>query len=284
MNQPKRSHMAERVAISRAAHQLMDEQPLVFTDPLALAVLGEAAQRAMRETLAAQHTEGLRRTRGVVAVRSRFAEDELLEAVNGGTTQYVILGAGLDTFAYRRTDLAERLTIYEVDQPATQAWKQERLAEARIAVPANVRFVALDFNRQSLAEGLAAAGFQRHESAFFAWLGVSYYLARASIIATLRFIGSQKARSQVVFDFAVAEAALPARHRHLLRSFLTYMQNTDEPWQTWFTPAELKNELREAGFTDIVHLDAEKITARYLAGRHDELLAGPLVGLISAKK
>jgi methyltransferase (TIGR00027 family) len=276
--------MAESVAISRAVHQFLDEPPLVFDDPLAVRILGAAADRAMRRDLEMRKTEGLRRARGAIVIRSRFAEDELQRAIDGGATQYVILGAGLDTFAYRRADLAGRLTLYEVDQPATQQWKQERLAEAGIEAPPHLRFVPLDFNTQSLDDGLAGAGFRRDQPVFFSWLGVSYYLPLDAVRATLRFVAGQQAPSALVFDYAVAESAVPPRYRHMLPPFLAYLATTSEPWQTWFVPEELTNELRGMGFTHIAHLDADQSTARYLAGRMDGLLPSPLVGLISAQR
>jgi methyltransferase (TIGR00027 family) len=274
--------MAERVAIARAVHQFMDS-PLVFPDPLARPIIGATAERWMQENLDLFATEGMRRTRGVVTIRSRFTEDELARFMApGGAVQYVILGAGLDTFAYRRTDLADRVTVFEVDQPATQRWKAERLAEAGIAMPPNLRLVPLDFNDRTLAEGLTGAGFRRDVPAFFSWLGVVYYLQREAILATLRFIAGQSAAVRIVFDFAVAESALPAQYKHLFRQFDAYNRTAAERWQTWFTPEEIKDELRACGLTEIIHLDAPMVTSRYLANRADGLITGPLVGLISA--
>jgi methyltransferase (TIGR00027 family) len=276
--------MAERVAIARAVHQFMDFPP-VFPDPLARPIIGAAAERYLQENLELFSTEGMRRTRGVVTIRSRFTEDELARfMVPGGAIQYVILGAGLDTFAYRRTDLAERITVFEVDQPATQRWKSERLAEAGIATPPNLRLVPLDFNDRTLAEGLAGAGFRREVPAFFSWLGVVYYLSREAILATLRFIAGQNAAVRIVFDFAVAESALPPQYKHLFRQFDAYNRTAAERWQTWFTPEEIKGELRACGFTEIIHLDAPMVTSRYLSNRSDGLITGPLVGLISASR
>ena len=281
---PAHSLMAERVAIARAVHQFMDEQPLVFADPLALPIIGAAGDRWMQENLGIYRTEGMRRSRGVMVIRARFTEDELERALARGTAQYVILGAGLDTFAYRRTDLRDRLTVFEVDQPATQLWKVERLAEAGIATPPNLRRVPVDFNEGALDEGLAAAGFRREAPAFFSWLGVMYYLPRESIFATLGYIAKQEAATQVVFDFAVAETALAPKDRHLFQAFAAFNSTASERWQTWFTPDEIKSKLHALGFTEIQHLDAPLAASRYLGGRRDGLLAGPLVGLISAAR
>ena len=270
----------------RAVHQFMDEQPLIFPDPLALPIIGSAGECWMRDNMAMFRVEGLVRARSSVVIRSRYTEEELTRAVAGGTTQYVVLGAGLDTFAYRRADLADRLTVYEVDQRDTQQWKVERLAEARIAIPANLRFVPVNFNERTLSEGLAEAGFRRDAPALFSWLGVVYYLPRESVIETLRFIAGQQAASQVIFDFAVAESAVLPQHKHLFREFMQYtLTAAAERWtNTWFTPDEIKAVLRGCGFADIAHLDSDTVADRYLNDPTDGLLVSPLVNLISAYK
>jgi methyltransferase (TIGR00027 family) len=275
---------ADGVALARAAHQLIDAEPLIFPDPLALRIIGASGETRIRESMAMYAMDGMRRARSSIAVRSRFTEEELAQAVSADTAQYVILGAGLDTFAYRRADLADRLAVYEVDQPSTQAWKLERLAEAGIAVPANVRFVPVDLNENTLEQGLAAAGSRRDMPALFSWLGVVYYLPRASVRQTLRFIATQRAPSAVIFDFAVPESAVAPEHRGLLQEFLDFNRGRSERWQTWFTAEEILSLLKDCGFTEVVHLDYETIASRYLAGRSDGLLPSPLVGLISARK
>lgn len=276
------SHMAERVAVARAMHQLVDSRPLIFEDPLALPIIGAAGGRILRENASNYPIEGLLRARSSITARSRFTEEELTRAMAGGVRQYVILGAGLDTFAYRRTDLRDRLTVYEVDQPATQRWKLERLAEARIEVPGNVRFVPVDFNERTLADGLADAGFDRDRPSFFSWLGVIYYLPPDAIEATLRFMAGQPAPSGVVFDFAVAPSTVAVEHRGLLQSFLEFNRTASERWQTWFEPTEIRTLLKSCGFREINHLGYAEVERRYLAGRPDGLLPSPLVELISA--
>lgn len=193
----------------RALHQLVDDDPKILADPIALPIIGAEARRWLMGNVEWQQTPALRMIRAMVLIRARFAEDELLAAVERGTAQYVILGAGLDTFAYRCPDLADRLTIFEVDHPATQTRKRARLDEAGIAEPAHVRYVPIDFNEQSLAECLAAAGLRRDAPAFFSWLGVIYYLQLEPIRETLRFIADHGSRGQVVFDFGIADSALP---------------------------------------------------------------------------
>lgn len=278
-----RSQSAETVAVFRAAHQLIDEEPLILRDPLALRIVGEQGERWVRENRALLDTERLRRVRGMVTVRSRVCEDALRRAVERGTRQYVVLGAGLDTFAYRSPELADRLTVFEVDQPATQAWKLARLREGGIDTPGNVRFVPVDFNEGTLAAGLAAAGFDRSAPAFFAWLGVSYYLPRDSVFAMLGFIGAQGGEGEVVFDYAVGESGVPENMRHLYHLQRHHMSTAPEPWQTRFEPDDLLAMLKSLGFTEIEHLDYVATHARFLAGRRDGLLPGPLVALVAAR-
>jgi methyltransferase (TIGR00027 family) len=284
VTKPRHSTTAEGVALARAAHQVIDSKPLIFSDPLALKIIGASGEAAMRQNMAMYAIDGMRRARGSIAVRSRFTDEEIERALSAGTRQYVILGAGLDTFAYRRTDLGDRLAVYEVDHPDTQAWKIQRLAEAHIAIPPNVHFVPVDFNERALAKSLDAAGFRRDVPALFSWLGVVYYLPRASVLETLQFIAAHDAASGVILDFAVPESTVAAEHRELLQEFLAYNRSRSERWRTWFTPQEMASMLRACGFSEIVHLDYETIASRYLAGREDALLPSPLVGLISARK
>jgi methyltransferase (TIGR00027 family) len=238
----------------------------------------------MRENMAMHAIDGMRRARASVTIRSRFAEEELARAVAAGARQYVILGAGLDTFAYRRTDLADRLAVYEVDEPETQRWKRECLAEARLAVPGNVHFVAVDFNEGELEQALVAGGFRRDMPTVFSWLGVVYYLPRPSVLETLRFIAGQAAPCGVVFDFAVPAATVAPCHQSLLREFMDYNRSRTERWQTWYTPEEMRLLLGDCGFSEVIRLDYETIAGRYLSGRSDGLLPSPLVELISAWK
>jgi methyltransferase (TIGR00027 family) len=278
----ERSLMAERVAITRALHQVVDHEPLVFRDPLAVQVIGPENESWMRQNMEWQQREPLRRVRAMVCIRARFTEDELLDAIVGGTAQYVVLGAGLDTFACRRPDLAARLRVFEVDHPDTQAWKRERLASAGVSVPPHLCFVPVDFNTQSLAERLAAAGFRREEPAFFSWLGVTYYLPRESVTQTLRYVGEHPARVQVVFDFAVSDAELPQESKDVWSRVNAFTAQVGEPWQTTYSPSALAAELRELGLSDVFHLTAEVAGERYLKDRRDLPGLGPFVGVMSA--
>ncbi len=187
LNTPSRT--AQGAAMHRAAHQLVDRPP-VFEDPLALRIIGEEAASELREgrdSHALTQSTGLR---AFVAVRSRFTEDCLTEAVGHGIGQYVLLGAGLDTFAYRVSRTG--LRVFEVDHPATQGWKQARLQEVRIAKPDWVIYAPVDFERETLRDGLTRAGFDLAKPAVFAWLGVTPYLdtrRRDEHVVVHRFVG-----------------------------------------------------------------------------------------------
>ena len=272
---------AQRVAMRRAAHQILDRPP-VLDDPLALRIVGAETRAAIEAR--PQDFEGTRIARylrAFLAARSRFAEDELAAAVQHGVRQFVILGAGLDTFAYRNphTDL----TVFEVDHPATQNWKRERLAEAGIATPSNLRFVLADFERDALAPTLARAGFDAGAPAFFSWLGVSMYLARETVDAVLRQVGSLPSASGIVFDYALSPTLFDARQRAVFDALAERVREAGEPWQTFFEPQALERALRTLGFHAIEDLGPGAMNDRYFAGRTDDLRVGSLAHVVCAR-
>lgn len=276
------STTAMRVAMRRAAHQLLDD-PLVFEDPLAIQILFPKMQESLRAQ--ARDREGSRfvraRLRAHLVARSRFCEEELGRAAASGVAQYVVLGAGFDTSAYR-TRSGEPLRIFEVDHPATQASKREALARAGIAEPGNVAFVPVDFEEQSLAGELRNAGFEADRSAFFSWLGVVPYLRRAAIEATVRFIGSLPAGTRVVFDYSLPAEALPFLHRFAHRWLARRVAVAGEPFRSHFRPEEIASLLQRAGFSNIVDLDGAAINSRYFSGRKDRLRVGGVGRLVCA--
>src|SRR5882757_6199799 len=194
--QPSRTALG--AAGLRAAHQVLDGAA-IFSDPLALRILGADADELVREA-EAEADPFRQRLRWFIAIRSRIAEDALAAAIKRGVRQLVVLGAGLDTYAYRGPH-AQELRIFEVDHPATQEWKRRRLAEADIPLPAALTFVPVDFERETLAEGLAAAGFDPAQQTFFTWLGVVPYLTDEAIFSTLGFIAGLSGGAHVVFDY-----------------------------------------------------------------------------------
>ncbi len=195
LGQPSRT--ARAAARHRAAHQIL-EGGRIFADPLALRILDEEPETVVRK---AESDPASRRMRLFIAVRTRFAEDALAAAVERGVRQVVVLGAVLDTYAYRNP-LRDRVRIFEVDHPATQAWKRRRLAETAIPLPDSLTFAPIDFERETLSEGLAAAGFEPARQTFFTWLGVVPYLAEEVVWSTLGFIASLPNGAHVVFDYS----------------------------------------------------------------------------------
>jgi methyltransferase (TIGR00027 family) len=265
---------AERVALSRAAHQLLDA-PRVLEDPLALRISGahDADILARRTAFAAAPARHLR---AFLVARSRLAEEALAQAIGRGVRQYVVLGAGLDTFACRNPYPAALLRVFEVDHPATQAWKRERLLAAGIEEPASLTFVPIDFETQNLAARLCEAGFRAGEPAFVSWLGVTMYLSRAAVLETLSYAAGLAAGSAIVFDYALPPASLGPGRRALYRMRLTRVAAAGEPWRTFFEPEALAALLSGLGFASIQDSGAAELNARFFAQRTDGLaVAGP---------
>jgi methyltransferase (TIGR00027 family) len=268
MQEGKFSRTAQRVAIRRAAHQLLD-QPRVLDDPLALRIIGAEAAEELRSNPKEHHAFS-RAFRAFMAARSRYAEDELARAVAHGVRQYVVLGAGLDTFAYRNPHPG--LRVFEVDHPATQAWKRGQLEAAGISIPPTLTFVPIDFERQTLADGLGGAGFDLGAGAFYSWLGVTPYLTREACTTTLSFVAKMPAGSGVVFDFAVDPALLNAGQREALDALSKRVAGYGEPFQLFFDPEKLQGELRGVGFHRTEFLQGKELNARYFKDRDDGLL------------
>jgi methyltransferase (TIGR00027 family) len=279
--QPSRT--AWRVAVRRAVHQLLD-QPPVLNDPLAVSILGAETAASLRAAPAQFETGRLSPyMRAFFAVRSRFAEDQLAAARARGVRQYVVLGAGLDTFAYRDPSPGMPLRVWEVDFPATQAWKRERLAEASIAEPPTVTYVPIDFERQALPDVLGATGFDPTIGAVFSWLGVVPYLTRDAIMATLRYVASVTAAGGgVAFDFGIPPERLSLTQRRVFDALAARVSAAGEPWRTFFEPDDLARELHELGFSVAHSLSGEAINARYFADRSDGLAVGGMGHLMWA--
>ncbi len=264
METGKASKTALRVAIRRAAHQLM-EHPRILDDPIAVRLIGSAYARDLER---ASHKVA-RDFRSFMAVRSRYVEDRLAEAVSTGVQQYVVLGAGLDTFAYRNP--FPQLRVFEVDFPATQQWKRTMLDEAAIEVPGNVTFVPLDFEHNTLVAGLADAGFNSSAPAFFGWLGVVPYLTLAAFRATLGAIAQMPAGSAVSFDYAVAPETLGPAGRTAFDALAGRVAAAGEPFQLFFTPETMASELCRAGFHRIEQLNSDDLNEIYFKNRADGL-------------
>jgi methyltransferase (TIGR00027 family) len=279
MQEGQFSRTAQRVAIRRAAHQLLDE-PKVLDDPLALRIIGAEAAEALRSSRRERH--GFSRAfRAFMVARSRYAEDQLAQAVAHGVNQCIVLGAGLDTFACRNPHPG--LQVFEVDHPATQAWKRGQLQAAGIAVPPSLTFVPVDFERQTLADELRLAGFKETDAAFFSWLGVTPYLTHAAFAVTVSFIAKMPVGSGVVFDFAVDRKLLNLGQRIALDVLANRVAAAGEPFQLFFDPRKLQEELKGIGFRRTEFLNGEILNARYFNDRTDGLrVRGSLGHLMGA--
>jgi methyltransferase (TIGR00027 family) len=252
--------------MQRAAHQLL-EVPLVFEDPIALRMFGAEVVRWLGQNLDQYRTPSSRAMRAFLVMRSRYAEDQLALAVERGVDQYVVLGAGLDSFAYRNP--YKRLRVFEVDHPSTQAWKRSRLQEQSIAVPRSLTFAPVDFETQTLADGLKAAGFRADRPAFFSWLGVVIYLSRPAVTETLRFIAARPKGSQLVFDFAPPPAELGEEERRSHARSAANVARAGEPWIGYYSPGGFVDELRDTGFDSAYYIGSSEMNARYFANRRD---------------
>jgi len=280
-DQPSRT--ALRVAMRRAAHQLLDVPP-VFDDPLSIDILGsEQATQLRRDPRA--HEKGPRAPflRAFLAARSRLAEDTLAEMIPQGVRQYVILGAGLDTFAYRARHDPSTLRIFEVDHPATQEWKRHMLVDAGIAIPRDLTFVPIDFAAETLAARLEQSGFDAGAGAMFSWLGVTPYLESGAVMATLADVAAMTRNGGgVVFDYAVPRAMLTFRQKLVFDLMAVRVRAAGEPWIGFFEPDDLVSKLRALGFAAVEDLDGEAINRRYFADRTDGLRVGSLGRLMAA--
>ncbi|MFD7061169.1 class I SAM-dependent methyltransferase [Streptomyces sp. NPDC059906] len=241
-------------ALARAVHQAADV-PRVFTDPLAARIVAGADGCPAPDGVPGMPAE----VRLFMALRHRVAADALGAAA--GTGQVVVLGAGLDTFAYRNRNPA--LRVFEVDHPATQTWKRERLAEAGIEVPDTVVFCPVDFTEQTAEAGLGAAGFDPREPTFFLLLGVAPYLSRAALLDTARFVARLPAPTELVFDYNQPPATLPPHRRPALVAQAEAMARMGEPWQSFFTPSDIAVELADAGFDSVTDVGWQDCLARY---------------------
>lgn len=256
------------VAWLRAAHQVLDAPP-IFADPFAFALLTPEERIFIQEDPGRFDRPPLRGVRASLAVRAAWAEEAWREAHGQGTRQYVLLGAGLDTFAWRNTDAQVR--IFEVDRPAFQAFKRERLRLAGLPESGWPTFVPLDLEHRTLLDSLALAGFDAAAPAFFAWLGVTMYLEEATVRETLGALAGLGPGTTVVFDYAVAPQLLSPRER-AGRTLLTDRTAAGgEPWKSAFDPAALTAALRTMGFVRVEDLDGAALSAKYLAGREDAL-------------
>ena len=265
---PQPDNTAVRTALWRALHVLADAPPHVFTDEVGLAIAAPEASWRERPDM----SPFTRPFRASIIARARFLEDHVTAELVTGVDQYVILGAGLDTFAQRRADLTSRLTVYEIDQPGPQAWKRQRLESLGLGVPPFLRLVPVDFEAgDSWWAELMAAGFDPARPAVVASTGVSMYLTRDAIAATLRRLASLAAGSSLVMSFLLPIELAEPDVRPGIERAAAGARASGTPWLSFFTPAEMLALACECGFRTVEHVSAVALAERYFADRTDGL-------------
>ncbi len=271
MVQNSASNTAFGTLYMRAVHQLLDARPLILDDAPALKLLGEELARKILRTKRHHRTLEARALRSHVVLRSRFAEDRLAAAVARGIRQYIILGAGFDTFAFRQPEWAKEMKIFEVDNPSTQEKKSSMLAGAEMTPPSNLCFVSIDFEKESLYEGIKRSGVLFTEPAFFSWLGVTMYLREEAIDSVLRTIAQFPAGSEVVFTFSQPPDLLGRREKNYHSLLAGIVRKAGEPFISYFTAAAIQSKLHSAGFKTVFFLSARESEDLYFRKRPRDL-------------
>jgi methyltransferase (TIGR00027 family) len=268
------SKTALGVAMTRAYHQLLDGEPKILDDPVAALLFGDELRRLIAGRAGHPQDPGLAGLRAHVVLRSRFTEDRLAAAVKRGVQQYVILGAGFDSFAFRQPDWSRDLRIFEVDHPATQAEKRRRLAEAGLSASSIHEFVAIDFETTSLRDGLRGSGLDFGQPTFFSCLGVMIYLTREAVDAIFELVAAFPAGSEIAFTYSTKDRAFSR-----LAERVSAM---GEPFRTHFDPTQLTEDLRGLGFSEITMLSLDEAERAYFQGREDGLRPPIRAGIATA--
>jgi methyltransferase (TIGR00027 family) len=253
----------------------------LYDDPVAIKIIGAQAAAKISSAPDSYRSAYATHLRAFLVARCQYAEQALADALQHGARQLVILGAGLDTFAYRNPYPPELLQVFEVDHPTTQAWKRERLAAESIPIPEALSFVAIDFEKENLAEQLPLAGFKTAVPAFFSWLGVSMYLPAETVLSTLKAIANLSAPgSEVVFDYALKPELLDPANLASFQTRARRVAAAGEPWKSSFQPGPLASELKQAGFIVLEDLGAADLNARFFNNRTDGLRVAGLAHMI----
>jgi methyltransferase (TIGR00027 family) len=261
MKEDRSSGTALSVAVIRASHQLLDEVPHILEDPVSLRLIGDVLADRILGDRERYQSGPMKALRSHVVLRSRYAEDSLFEAARSGMRQFVSLGAGYDTFAYRQPPWARALKILEVDHPATQSSKRDLLHRKGIEIPGNVEFLPLDFEKDDIESGIAGSGFDPAEPAFVACLGVLAYLRVDTVYMILNWLGKRPKLSMLVFTFATkTDSSQTLSERTAARG---------EPWQARFDPGDLEAGLRGCGFAEVRFFQPEEAKSHYYSGRRD---------------
>jgi methyltransferase (TIGR00027 family) len=260
---------AVRVALWRALHVEVDAPPHVLEDEIGLRLAAPEDGWRSRPDMDPRGTSGFR---AAIVARARFIEDLVAEQARGGVAQYVILGAGLDTFAQRKRDISSRLRVFEVDQPGPQAWKRQRLIELGYGLPDWLRLVPVDFEAgESWWARLAAAGFDTSLPAVVVSTGVTMYISKDATLATLRQMAGLASGSTLAMTFLLPADLVDEADRPGLEASQKGARASGTPFVSFYTPQEMLAMAREAGFKDAQHVPGTSFTARYFAHRTDGL-------------
>ena len=262
------SRTAIMAAVARGRHPLEDPPPLILDDPIALQFVGPSWRDIAALSDSRYSAELGRQIRAAITIRSRYAEDRL---ELGNFRQYVLLGAGLDSFRWRRADLLGPLRLFEVDHPASQAWKRRRMGELGLDASEYQIFAPVDFEVKSLDEGLDAADFDWQQPTMFSWLGVIPYLTIGAVEATLRAIALCPSGSEVVFEYGLSEPFLDDFGREFRAGFSPLATRVGEPLRTRWSPDEAEMVIQRCGLRVVDHPSREDLVGRYLSGRADGL-------------
>jgi methyltransferase (TIGR00027 family) len=279
MRKAEFSRTALATATLRAAHQILDGA-LVLEDPIAIGLLGPDAGQTIRESKTRFGNPVSVALRSHVVLRSRYTEDRLRAAVARGIRQYILVGAGLDTFALRQPAWAKDLAIIEVDHPATQSAKQARIQSAAMALPQNLRFVAVDFEQETLHDAMRNNGVDTALPTFFSWLGVTMYLTEAAIDAALKGISAFPIGSELVLTFSEPPPSSNSVESAMGAALSQRVADLGEPFISFFKPPQMEAKLRHAGFTTVEFLSADDANERYF--QKTNLLSPRRTGIVAA--
>jgi len=278
MDRGRASATAMGTALMRAAHTRLD-RPVLVEDPWGDRLVLAEEREAMRARAGGEDLDAALRAHpsyGTVILRARYAEDALARVIRRGVRQYVIIGAGMDSFALRRPASAHDVEIFEVDHPSTQELKADRLAACEIPLPPGLHLVAADLSETGLDDALASSPFRRDRPAFFSWLGVTTYLTREANLATLAAIAScARAGGELVFSYLDQSLLDRDGAPSSMERARAHVASLGEPWVSGFDPHQLHRDLRGAGLELLEDLGPEELAARYCSGRSDGLGPSP---------
>jgi methyltransferase (TIGR00027 family) len=273
MQKSKASETAIACAIVRAVHQTLDHEPKILEDPLSVGLVEGSSEQEIRERAEEFGESVWRYSRSEVLYRNRFAEDELRSSVRDGVSQYLLLSAGLDTFAYRQPEWASDLSIVEVDHPATQDLKRSCLDRLSVESPSNVTFCAIDFDDSTLAEGLRDSSFDPDVPTYVSWLGVTPYLPRQTVEDVFKFVLSLPPLSRITFTFYLPTASLDGIDLEWMEWLEAYVSERGEPFyaESRMEADQMLEWLQGLGFSSVRHLTPQDQNEAYFAGRTDGL-------------